>query len=142
MNRLSVDAFVESLSVELPPLARIDSLKVSDEPDGDFAEFEIRESESIAGAFQPISADTAICPDCERELFDPQDRRYLYPFINCTNCGPRFHHHQGHSLRPPGDDHGGIYALRCLPQRNTPTRSTGGFMRNRWPAPTAARTSG
>jgi hydrogenase maturation protein HypF len=85
-----VDAFTKSLPVELPPLARIDSLKVSDEPAGDFAEFEIRESESIEGAFQPISADTAICPDCERELFDPQDRRYLYPFINCTNCGPRF----------------------------------------------------
>jgi hydrogenase maturation protein HypF len=85
-----VDAFLESLPVELPPLARIDSLKVQDEPAGDFARLEIRESESIAGAFQPISADTAICADCERELFDPQDRRYLYPFINCTNCGPRF----------------------------------------------------
>ena len=55
-----------------------------------YERFEIRESESIAGAFQPISADTAICADCERELFDPHDRRYLYPFINCTNCGPRF----------------------------------------------------
>jgi len=85
-----VEGFVESLSAELPPLARIDSLKVRDEPAGDFAAFEIRESESIAGAFQPISADTAICADCERELFDPHDRRYLYPFINCTNCGPRF----------------------------------------------------
>lgn len=85
-----VDAFIKSLPVELPPLARIDSLNVRDEPAGDFAEFEIRESEYIAGAFQPISADTAICADCERELFDPHDRRYLYPFINCTNCGPRF----------------------------------------------------
>jgi hydrogenase maturation protein HypF len=85
-----VDSFVESLPAELPPLARIDSLKVQDEPAGDFSGFEIRESESIAGAFQPISADTAICADCERELFDPHDRRYLYPFINCTNCGPRF----------------------------------------------------
>jgi hydrogenase maturation protein HypF len=85
-----VAAFVESLPAELPPLARIDSLSVWDEPAGDFAGFEIRESESIAGAFQPISADTAICADCERELFDPQNRRYLYPFINCTNCGPRF----------------------------------------------------
>ena len=85
-----VDGFIESLPAELPPLAQIDSLKVRDEPASEFAGFEIRESESIAGAFQPISADTAICADCERELFDPQDRRYLYPFINCTNCGPRF----------------------------------------------------
>lgn len=85
-----VEGFVKSLPAELPPLARIDSLRVQDESAGDFAGFEIRESESIAGAFQPISADTAICTDCERELFDPHDRRYLYPFINCTNCGPRF----------------------------------------------------
>ena len=52
--------------------------------------FEIRESQAVAGAYQPISADVGICPDCERELFNPRDKRYLYPFINCTHCGPRF----------------------------------------------------
>ena len=86
----SVTEFVDSLPGGIPPLAHIDSLRVGDESGGPFERFEIRESESVEGAFQPISADTAICPDCERELFDPQDRRYLYPFINCTNCGPRF----------------------------------------------------
>jgi hydrogenase maturation protein HypF len=86
----SVAAFIESIPGEIPPLARIDSLRMRAEPNGLFERFEIRESESVEGAFQPISADTAICPDCERELFDPNDRRYLYPFINCTNCGPRF----------------------------------------------------
>jgi hydrogenase maturation protein HypF len=52
--------------------------------------FEIRESQSTQGDYQPVSADIAICPDCERELFDPRDKRYLYPFTNCTHCGPRF----------------------------------------------------
>ena len=85
-----VRGFVESFSAEIPPLARIDRLKVQDEAGGHFERFEIRESDSVKGAFQPISADIALCPDCERELLDPQDRRYLYPFINCTNCGPRF----------------------------------------------------
>jgi hydrogenase maturation protein HypF len=86
----SVAAFIESLPAEIPPLARIDSLRVREEPGELFERFEIRKSEFVEGAFQPISADTAICRDCERELFDPHDRRYLYPFINCTNCGPRF----------------------------------------------------
>jgi hydrogenase maturation protein HypF len=92
-DELVLDAFVRALTAEKPPLARIDSLQVRDAPSDDhvpFDRFEIRESIAVAGAFQPISPDISICPDCLRELFDPQDRRYRYPFINCTNCGPRF----------------------------------------------------
>jgi hydrogenase maturation protein HypF len=91
-NTINIERFVKSLSFEKPPLAKIDSICLEDvEQAVDIsANFEIRESESIAGAYQPISPDVAICPDCERELFDPHNRRYLYPFINCTNCGPRF----------------------------------------------------
>ena len=86
----SIDSFVSSLKSELPPLARIDSIEVSfGEPQG-FGGFEIINSEVLAGAFQPISPDVSICPDCLRELLDPSDRRFRYPFINCTNCGPRF----------------------------------------------------
>jgi hydrogenase maturation protein HypF len=86
----ALDAFVNSLKSELPPLARIDTLDVSfDAPHG-FVGFEIVHSEAVAGAFQPISPDMSICPDCLQELLDPSNRRYRYPFINCTNCGPRF----------------------------------------------------
>ncbi len=85
-----VDSFAHLLTAEAPPLARIDQVSAWDETDGPFTSFEIRESESVEGAFQPVSPDVALCLDCERELLDPNDRRYLYSFINCTNCGPRY----------------------------------------------------
>lgn len=86
----ALTAFVHDLQHKLPPLARIDEFHVSHQPANGFARFDIIPSEPIAGAFQPISPDVSVCPDCLRELFDPADRRYRYPFINCTNCGPRF----------------------------------------------------
>jgi len=86
-----VESFIQHLTTDAPPLAKIDSIdSYTDSSNVEYATFDIRQSTVIEGAFQPISADVAICPDCERELFDPTDRRYLYPFINCTNCGPRF----------------------------------------------------
>ncbi len=86
----SLDLFARKIAKESPPLARIDEIFVTSiEPDG-FSQFEIIHSEPIAGAFQPISPDVCVCADCLRELYDPADRRYRYPFINCTNCGPRF----------------------------------------------------
>lgn len=86
----NLEGFIQSLSLEKPPLAQIDFLKIDDAPPDGSSTFEIRESQDVQGAYQPLSADIAICPDCERELFNPKDRRYLYPFINCTHCGPRF----------------------------------------------------
>ena len=82
--------FVSALRGEAPKLSHIDELTVSFGPANGFRSFDIVHSESIDSAFQPISPDVAICDDCLRELFDPSDRRYRYPFINCTNCGPRF----------------------------------------------------
>jgi len=87
--------FAERLQSEAPPLARIEQTTVTEisatdvqtPKDGGFI---IRHSEAHPGDFQPISPDITICDDCLRELFDPQDRRHRYPFINCTNCGPRF----------------------------------------------------
>ncbi len=85
-----LDSFLKALRDEAPPLARIDEFTSSFGPLNGFAKFEIVHSEAIPEAFQPISPDVAICDDCLRELFDPNDRRYRYPFSNCTNCGPRF----------------------------------------------------
>jgi hydrogenase maturation protein HypF len=85
-----LDAFIEALRAEAPTLSHIDELTASFGPPNGFRSFEIVHSESIDSAFQPISPDVSICDDCLRELFDPSDRRYRYPFINCTNCGPRF----------------------------------------------------
>jgi hydrogenase maturation protein HypF len=85
-----LDQFLADLQNELPPLAQIDSLTAVPIPANGAAVFEIIASQSVPGAFQPISPDVSICADCLRELFDPHDRRYRYPFINCTNCGPRF----------------------------------------------------
>jgi hydrogenase maturation protein HypF len=86
----SVETFLHRLPRELPPLARITSLAVRDLPCDHDAEFRILPSRLGAEARALISADVAVCDDCLRELFDPADRRYRYPFINCTNCGPRF----------------------------------------------------
>ncbi|NOY99273.1 MAG: carbamoyltransferase HypF [Chloroflexi bacterium] len=86
----ALDEFVRALRDEAPPLSRIDELTASPQASNGFTDFEIVHSEAIPDAFQPISPDVSICPDCLRELFDPGDHRYRYPFINCTNCGPRF----------------------------------------------------
>lgn len=83
-------AFIQDLRQNPPPLAVINSFLVETAPDQPFSGFEIRHSEDNPADFLPVSPDLAICPDCRRELFDPSDRRYRYPFINCTNCGPRF----------------------------------------------------
>lgn len=91
-----LDEFIERLRADAPPLARIEAITITDSAPATCAPatlrpvFTIRHSEAREGEFQPISPDVAICDDCLRELFDPKDRRYRYPFINCTNCGPRF----------------------------------------------------
>ena len=77
----------------VPPLAVITGIETSDiEPRGDAGDgrFVIRASETGDTAATQVSPDMAVCDDCRRELFDPADRRYRYPFINCTHCGPRY----------------------------------------------------
>lgn len=89
-NPHQLQDFITALQREIPPLAKIDSLSVEERPVNGYQKFEIVLSEAIPEAFQPISPDVSVCPDCLQELVDPDDRRYRYPFTNCTNCGPRF----------------------------------------------------
>ncbi len=86
----SVENFIAQLRHHPPKMSRIDSFEVSNAPKRAFTEFVIIESQDDPDEFLPVSPDMNVCPDCLRELFDPSDRRYRYPFINCTNCGPRF----------------------------------------------------
>lgn len=85
-----VAAFLQSLEREAPPLARIEEVHVESVPTQGEREFRILASEALPGEVTPVSPDVATCDDCLRELHDPADRRYRYPFINCTNCGPRY----------------------------------------------------
>ncbi len=86
-----VEAFIEELPRLVPPLTRLDSVEVDRHADPAAVEgFAIRESSADQPGRLPISPDVAICRPCEAELLDRGDRRYGYPFITCTDCGPRF----------------------------------------------------
>jgi hydrogenase maturation protein HypF len=85
-----VDEFVRRVRADAPPLARVDSISVRElAPTGETG-FLIVASEVVGRVNTGIPADAATCVDCLRELFDSKDRRFGYPFLNCTNCGPRF----------------------------------------------------
>ena len=86
-----LDEFVNELHMNPPAAAKISEVELAEVPLQDCEGFEIRESDDgAADEGTLVSADLGICDDCLRELFDPGDRRFRYPFINCTNCGPRF----------------------------------------------------
>ena len=89
-TRAGLEAFLGRLQTEKPPRSFIQSLETWWLDAAGYAGFEIRPSESGGGRTALVMADIATCGDCLREIFDPQNRRHLYPFTNCTNCGPRF----------------------------------------------------
>ena len=91
----ALDAFVAALSEHAPAAARVEHVEVVDLGPGGWSAadeqgFRIVASQDQTAHTTLVSPDIATCDDCLRELFDPADRRYHYPFINCTNCGPRF----------------------------------------------------
>ena len=81
--------FVGRLKPEAPPLAAITAVDITPLPTHGYEGFRIVSSEE-GGGFTLVSPDVSVCPDCTAEMFDKKDRRYGYPFINCTNCGPRY----------------------------------------------------
>jgi hydrogenase maturation protein HypF len=85
-----VSEFLTRLERDAPPLARVEHVRVTESPPRGLSGFEIALSSAHGARNTLVSADSATCDDCLRELFDPADRRYRYPFVNCTNCGPRF----------------------------------------------------
>ena len=85
-----LERFLSELQGNAPPLARIENISVSYHPPAGYKTFKIRPSIAEEGKYQLVSADIATCQACLREIFNPEDRRYHYPFTNCTNCGPRF----------------------------------------------------
>jgi hydrogenase maturation protein HypF len=85
-----IEAFAERLITESPPLAVIEHVERRRAVPSTTDEFVIVESRTTAGERTLVSPDTAVCVDCLAELRDPSDRRHRHPFVNCTNCGPRF----------------------------------------------------
>lgn len=86
----AVDAFLADLAAEPPPAARITAIDIDESQTAGLTDFIIRHSERNGRPSVAVSPDLPICDQCLAELFDPGDPRYGYPYINCTNCGPRY----------------------------------------------------
>ncbi len=89
-DHVSMQSFIRSITHASPPLAFIDEIETKESSYKGYLDFAIQASNGSEDRFTLIAPDVAVCDDCLQELFDPADRRYRYPFINCTNCGPRF----------------------------------------------------
>lgn len=86
----SLDSFLKTLKNEAPPLSKIDSIEVTQIDSINFSDFKIVKTKNSDIKTALIPPDVSVCSDCIDEMFDKSNRRYLYPFITCTNCGPRY----------------------------------------------------
>ncbi|EIF51780.1 transcriptional regulatory protein HypF [Sulfurovum sp. AR] len=89
-KKSAIEAFTEAFHRELPPLVRIDTLSSEDTQYVGYTNFQILQSNTANQKSTLVSPDIAICKNCLQEMHDPTNRRHAYPFINCTNCGPRY----------------------------------------------------
>jgi hydrogenase maturation protein HypF len=86
----TIERFLSDLKTKAPPMAHIETVEAAFRSPKGYTEFKIGESLSREGQYQLVSPDIATCDECRQEIFSPADRRFGYPFTNCTNCGPRF----------------------------------------------------
>jgi hydrogenase maturation protein HypF len=86
----AIQVFLKQLKYEAPPICHIENLKISRQSVVGYRDFKIESSQTLEGRYQLISPDMATCKACLEEIMNPKDRRYRYPFTNCTVCGPRF----------------------------------------------------
>lgn len=89
-NDTKLKRFIEALNHNAPPLARVENITLKDLPPCNYENFTIKESKANESSITLISPDMATCDDCISDVLDNENRRYKYPFTNCTNCGPRF----------------------------------------------------
>ena len=89
-DKAEINSFLQNLETYTPALARIEDIQTTFSSLKGYTDFRIRESLAQRYKYQLVSPDIATCADCREEIFNPHDRRFRYPFTNCTNCGPRF----------------------------------------------------
>jgi hydrogenase maturation protein HypF len=85
-----LSGFLHDFRHTTPPAAEVSEVEITAADPGEFSDFSIRESERSISPTVRISPDLPICDDCRSELLDPSNPRFRYPYINCTNCGPRY----------------------------------------------------
>ena len=117
----AIGAFLGALPTDAPPLAGVERVEVADVAPRGEAGFAIVESAAGGTPDALVSPDTATCADCLAELRDPADRRFRYPFVNCTNCGPRFTIVRGVPYdRPLTTMAGFVMCARCQAEYDDP----------------------
>lgn len=89
-SRDRVEEFYRRVSEDAPPMANVVEKRIQGQPPRGLGSFSVRESTQVAEEFVLVPPDICLCQRCQEELLDPHDRRHRYPFINCTDCGPRF----------------------------------------------------
>ena len=137
----AVGRFLERLAADAPPLARVEAVRARDVAARGGRGFAIAGSAGGAPAAL-VTADAATCDDCLAELFDPADRRFRYPFVNCTNCGPRFTIVRGVPYDRPRTTMAGFAMCDACRRGVRRPRATGASTPSRTPARPAGRGRG